>query len=113
MAKITKKQRVALKQIDVLSAERKRDLILGLSSIGVMVLVIIGYNTLTYSLGVIDEANTIIRAAIYITAMVIAGFCGIMLMRASRKKAKIDGMRQSVSISRDTLEAWRRGEFDE
>lgn len=113
MAKITKKQRVALKQIDALSAERKRDMILGVTSIGVMVLVIIVYNLLTYTLGVVDESNTIIRAGIYITAMVIAGFCGIMLMNASRKKSKIDGMRQSVGISRDTLEAWRRGEYEE
>ena len=113
MAKLSKKQRVALKQIDELEGKRKRNIILGVISIGVMVLVIVGYNTLTYTLGVVDESNTIIRAAIYIIAMVVAGFCGIMFMRASREKRKVDGIRQSVSISRDTLDAWHRGEFDE
>ena len=68
-AKLSKKQRVALKQIDELSSKRKQQLILGFASIGVMVLVIVGYNTLTYQMGVIDEGNTIIRAAIYMTAM--------------------------------------------
>jgi len=111
-AKLSKKQRVALKQIDELSSKRKQQLILGFASIGVMVLVIVGYNTLTYQMGVIDEGNTIIRAAIYMTAMVIAGFCGIMLMRASRNKTKIDAMRQSVGISRETLDAWHRGEYE-
>ena len=113
MAKISKKQRSALREIDKLSAERKRDRILGAASIGLMVVIIIAYNTLTYNMGVIDEGNTILRAMLYITAMVIAGFSGIKLMRASQKTRKIDGYRQSVGISRETLEAWNRGEFEE
>ena len=113
MAKISKKQRVTLREIDKLESERKRDRILGIASILVMVVIIVAYNTLTYNLGIIDEGNTILRAMLYITAMVIAGFSGIKLMRASQKTRKIDGYRQAVGISRETLEAWRRGEFDE
>lgn len=113
MAKLSKKQRVSLKQIDELEAKRKREIVLGVISIGVMVVVIIGYNTLTYTLGILAETNTVVRAGIYTIAMVIAGFCGIMFMRASRNKQKIDGLRQSTGISKDILEAWRRGEFNE
>ena len=113
MNKISKKQRVALKEISKLSAERKRQLILGWAAIGLMVVIILAYNTLCYQMGVISEDNVVIRAMMYITAMVIAGFSGIMLMKASQKKRKIDGFRQSASISRDTLDAWNRGEYDE
>jgi hypothetical protein len=113
MAKLSKKQHVALREIDKMSAERKRDRILGIASIFVMVALIVGYNTLTYNMGVISESNVVLRAMLYISAMVIAGFSGIKLMKASQKTRKIDGYRQSVGISRETLEAWKRGEFDE
>ncbi len=112
MIKVSKKQRVALREIDELSKERRRNQILGWASIGVMVVLIMGYNTLTYQMGVISESNTIIRAMMYITAMVIAGFSGIMLMKASQKRRKIDGFRQSAGISRETLEAWKKGEIE-
>ncbi|MBR3181966.1 MAG: hypothetical protein IKF56_04940 [Eggerthellaceae bacterium] len=112
MANISKKQRVALRQIDELRAQNKRDIILGVASIIVMVAIIVTYNTLTYTYGIIDESNTILRAVIYAIAMVIAGFCGIMFMRASRRRAKVDGLRQSTGISRDTLDAWNRGEIE-
>ena len=112
MAKISKKQRVALKEIDKLSKERRRDQILGFASIGLMVLLIAGYNLLTYQLGIISEENTLIRALLYIAAMVIAGFSGIKLMRASQKSRKIDGYRQSTGISRETLDAWKRGDIE-
>ena len=85
MQKISKKQRMALREIDTLSKERRRNQLLGWASIGVMVLLIVGYNTLTYNLGILSESNTIVRAMMYITAMVIAGFSGIMLMKASQK----------------------------
>ena len=112
-AKLSKKQRVALRQIDELSAKRNKENILGAASIGVMALVIFGYNALTYQLGIIPETNQFIRAIIYIIAMVIAGFCGIMFMRGSRNKRKIDALRQQVGISHETLEAWKRGEYNE
>lgn len=112
MANISKKQRVALRQIDELRAQNKRDIILGVASIIVMVAIIVTYNTLTYTYGIVDESNTILRAVIYAIAMVIAGFCGIMFMRASRRRAKVDGLRQSTGISRDTLDAWNRGEIE-
>lgn len=112
MANISKKQRVALRQIDELHAQNKRDIILGVASIIVMVAIIVTYNTLTYTYGIVDESNTILRAVIYAIAMVIAGFCGIMFMRASRRRAKVDGLRQSTGISRDTLDAWNRGEIE-
>ena len=113
MARLSKKQRVTLREIDKLASERKRDRILGIASIFVMAILIIGYNTLTYHLGIVSEDNTIMRAMLYITAMVIAGFSGIKLMKASQKTRKIDGYRQAVGISRETLEAWNRGEFEE
>ena len=113
MAKLSKKQRATLREIDKLAADRKRDRILGIASIFVMVVFIVGYNTLTYHLGIVSEDNAILRAMLYITAMVIAGFSGIKLMKASQKTRKIDGYRQAVGISRDTLEAWNRGEFDD
>ena len=112
MIKISKKQRAALREIDELSSARRRNRILGWASIGVMVLLIVGYNTLTYNLGIISESNTIIRAMMYITAMVIAGFSGIMLMKASQKQRKIDGYRQANGISRETLDAWNKGEIE-
>ena len=112
MANISKKQRVALRQIDELRAQNKRDIILGVASIIVMVAIIVTYNTLTYTYGIVDESNTILRAVIYAIARVIAGFCGIMFMRASRRRAKVDGLRQSTGISRDTLDAWNRGEIE-
>lgn len=113
MAKLSKKQRIALKEIDKTTKERKRDLTLGIASIAVMCVLILGYNTLTYQLGIISMENTVARGVLYAIAMVIAGFCGIMLMHASQKKNKIDGIRQQVGISRETLEAWRKGEFEE
>ena len=113
MPKISKKQRMALKEIDKTAKSRRRDQILGFGSIAVMVVLIIGYNHLTYNLGIIPMDNTFIRGALYAIAVVIAGFCGIMLMRASRKQAKIDGLRQQASISRNTFEAWKRGEIDD
>ena len=112
MVKISKKQRVALKQIDELDKERKRENILGIGSILLMVVLIVLYNYLAYYTGIIDPENAVIRGALYIIAVVIAGFCGIMLMRAGRKKAKADGFRQSTGISRETLEAWRKGEIE-
>ena len=113
MAKLSKKQRVALKEIDNLSAKRKRDMILGVAAIGVMAAIIATYNLLTYQLGIVQESNTVIRAILYLIAMVAAGYCGIMLMNASRKKRKIDGLRQAVGISREILDAWQRGEYEE
>ena len=113
MAKISKKQRVTLREIDKLASERKRDRILAFASIGLMVVLIVAYNTLTYHTGIISPDNVIMRGMLYISAMVIAGFCGIKLMKASQKTRKIDGYRQAVGISRETLEAWNRGEYDE
>ena len=112
MNKISKKQRSALREISTLSGEVKRHRILGWASIGLMVVIIVLYNTLTYQFGVIDESNTILRAMLYITAMVIAGYSGIMLMKASQKQRKIDGFRQAAGISRETLEAWKKGEIE-
>ena len=112
MAKISKRQRVALREIDKLSKERKRDQIFAWSSIALMVVIIALYNLLTYQLGIVSEENTVLRAMLYITAMVIAGFSGIKFMRSSQKQRKIDGFRQSNSISRDTLDAWKRGDIE-
>ena len=113
MVKISKKQRVALKQIDEESKKSKREYALAIASIVLMIVLIILYNTLTYHMGIIPEDNTIIRGALYAIAVVIAGFCGIMLMRAGRSKAKAEGYRQSVGISREVMEAWKKGEIDE
>ena len=110
--KLNKKQHVALKQIDDLQKERKRNIILAVASVVVMVILIVLYNYLAYTTGIIDMNNTIIRGALYAIAVVIAGFCGIMLMHASRKKAKIEAYRQSTGISRETFEAWKRGEIE-
>ena len=112
MNKISKRQRVALREIEKLSKERKRDQIFAWGSILLMVVIIALYNLLTYQLGVISEDNTILRAMLYITAMVIAGFSGIKFMRSSQKQRKIKGFRQANSISRDTLDAWKRGEIE-
>ena len=112
MAKISKKQRAALREIDKLSKEYKRDQIIGVGSIAVMAIFIVVYNTLTYQLGILDDSNVAVRAMLYITAMVLAGISGIKLMRASRKKRKIDGYRQSTGISRETLDAWNKGEIE-
>ncbi len=111
MASISKKQRSALREIDKLSEERKRNNIFGYGSIAVMALLIVVYNYLTFNLGIIDANNSVLRAMLYITAMVFAGVSGINLMKASHKKNKIDGYRQSTGISRETLEAWRKGEL--
>ena len=110
--KISKKQRMALKEIDKLAKERKRDLALGIASIVLMVVLIVLYNLLTYEMGIISMENVFIRGALYAIAVVIAGFCGIMIMHANQKKAKIDGYRQSSGISRETLEAWQKGEIE-
>lgn len=112
MAKISKKQRAALREIDKLSKEYKRDQIIGIGSIAVMAVFIVVYNALTYQLGILDEGNVVVRAMLYVTAMVLAGISGIKLMHASRKKSKIDGYRQSTGISRETLEAWNKGEIE-
>ena len=111
--KISKKQRVALRQIDEETKKSKRETILAVASIALMAVLIFLYNILTYQMGVIPEDNTIIRGALYIIAVVIAGFCGIMLMRASRSKSKAEDYRQSVGISREILDAWKKGEIDE
>lgn len=113
MVKISKKQRVSLKQIDEVEKEQKRQTVWAIASVVVMVILILLYNHLTYTAGIIDPENTIIRGALYAIAVVIAGFCGIMLMKAGRNKAKADGYRQSAGISRETMEAWKRGEIDE
>lgn len=113
MNKISKKQRMALKEISKLESERKRHQIFAWGSIALMVVIIAVYNTFTYDIGTVTDFDFVIRAAIYTIAMVIAGFSGIMLMKSSQKKRKIDGFRQSASISRDTLDAWNRGEYDE
>ena len=113
MTKISKKQRVALKQISELESKRNRDIILGVVSIGLAAVVFFGYNLLTYNFGIIPETEMIPRAIVYTFAMVVAGYCGIMFMHASQKKRKIEGYRQQASISRDMLEAWKNGEYDE
>lgn len=113
MAKITKKQRVALKEISKLMQERRNDHIWAAGAILVMAILIAGYNFLVYQAGVLDEGNVVVRAMLYITAMVAAAVSGIKLMNASKKQRKIDGYRQSTGISRETLEAWKRGEYDE
>ncbi|MBQ9043113.1 MAG: hypothetical protein IJ111_09930 [Eggerthellaceae bacterium] len=110
--KLSKKQRIALKQIDELSKERKRENILAIASIVLMVVLILLYNYGTYYSNWIDPDNTIIRGALYAIAVVIAGFCGIMFMRANQKKAKMDSFRQATGISREVLEAWNRGDIE-
>lgn len=112
MVKVSKKQRTTLKEIGKLTEERKRDRILGLASILVMVLIIVLFNTLGYNLGVFDPNNPFIRGMMYITALVFAGFSGIKLMHASQKQRKIDGFRQQAGISLETLEAWKKGEIE-
>ena len=112
MIKISKKQRSALREIDKLSEERKRNQILGIGAIVVMALLIAGYNLFVYQLGVLDEGNVVVRALLYSTAMVAAGVSGINLMNASKKQRKIDGYRQSTGISREALEAWKKGEIE-
>ena len=112
MVKISKKQRVALKQIDELSKESRRQYILAIGSVVLMVILILLYNYFTYTAGVIDLENVYIRGALYAIAVVIAGFCGIMLMKAGRNRAKAEGFRQSTGISRETLEAWKKGDVE-
>ena len=112
MQKLSKKQRVALREIDALMKEKKRDQIMAVISIVVMVALIAGYNLLTYQLQIVSESNVVLRAMLYITAMVVAGFSGIKLMHASRKQQKVDGFRQSAGISREAMEAWKRGELE-
>ena len=112
MAKISKKQRSTLREIDKLSGDRKRHRIWGFGAIGVMVVLIAVYNLLVYQMGILDEGNVVIRAMLYITAMVAAGVSGINLMKASREQRKIDGYRQAVGISKDTLDAWKRGDIE-
>lgn len=112
MIKITKKQRVALKQIDDLNKQSKRETILAIASIALMVVLIVLYNYLTYTAGIIDPDNTIIRGALYASAVVIAGFCGIMLMRSGRNKSKAEGYRQASRISNETMKAWKNGEIE-
>ena len=112
MVKVSKKQRSTLKEIDKLASERKRNQLWGFGAIGVMVVLIAVYNLLVYQMGVLDEGNVVVRAMLYITAMVAAGVSGINLMKASQKQRKIDGFRQAVGISKDTLDAWKRGEVE-
>ena len=112
MYKISKRQRVSLREIEKLSKERKNDQIWGVGAIVVMALLIFIYNLLVYQLGIVAEDNMVVRAMLYITAMVAAGLSGIKFMRASQKQKKIDGLRQSAAISRDTLDAWNRGEIE-
>ena len=61
----------------------------------------------------IDPNNVLLRGTMYVVAMVLAGVSGIFLMHASQKKNKIDGFRQQAGISREVLEAWQNGEYDE
>lgn len=112
MARITKKQRSTLREIDKISSERKRNQIWGFGAIVVMVLLIALYNMLVYQMGVVAEDNVVVRAMLYITAMVAAGVSGINLMKASQKQRKIDGFRQATGISKDTLDAWKKGEIE-
>ena len=112
MALISKKQRSALREIEKLSKERKRNQLWGFGAIIVMVILIAGYNALVYQLGIVDEGNVVLRAMLYISAMVAAGVSGVNLMKASQKQRKIDGFRQATGISRETLEAWKRGEIE-
>ena len=112
MAQISKKQRSALREIEKLSKERKRNQLWGFGAIIVMVILIAGYNALVYQLGIVDEGNVVLRAMLYISAMVAAGVSGVNLMKASQKQRKIDGFRQATGISRETLEAWKRGEIE-
>lgn len=111
--KLSKKQRSALREIDKLMKERKRNIILGTASILLVVVLIFAYNELVYALGIISDENVVLRAVLYIAAMVIAGYCGIMYMKASQKRRKIDGFRQAAGISREVLESWKNGEYDE
>ena len=113
MARISKKKRSALRQIDEIESQRKKEIILGVVSIGVAAAVFFTYNLFTYNFGILSETEQIPRGIVYMVAMVIAGYCGIMFMRASRNKRKIEGIRQQVGLSRDILEAWKRGEFEE
>jgi len=111
--KITKKQRVALKEIDKTTKERKRDLSIGLGAIAGMCVFILVFNGFGYDMGFFDPNNVLLRAIMYIIAMVLAGVSGIFLMHASQKKRKIDGLRQQAGISREVLDAWGKGEYDE
>lgn len=112
MANISKKQRSALREITTIAASRKRDLTFGIGSLFVMVLIILAFNTFGYNLEWIDPNNIYIRAMMYVTALVFAGYSGIKFMNASKKQRHIDGLRQQTGISKDTLEAWKRGEIE-
>ena len=111
MIKITKKQRVALQEISKLMRERKNDYIQAAVSILIMAILIAVYNLLVYQTGTIGEDNVVVRGMLYVTAMVIAGFCGIKIMKAGQKSRKIEGFRQANAISRETLDAWTKGEI--
>ena len=111
--KISKKQRVALKEIDKVTKERKRDLTIGIGAIAAMAVFILLFNGLGYNMGYIDPNNAILRGTMYTIAMVLAGVSGIFLMHASQKKRKIDGYRQQAGISREVLDAWRNGDYEE
>ena len=111
--KISKKQRVALKEIDKITKERKRDLGIGIGAIALMAIFVILFNGLGYNMGFIDPNNVFLRGTMYVIAMVLAGVSGIFLMHASQQKNKIDGFRQQAGISREVLEAWQNGEYDE
>ncbi len=112
MAKVSKKQRSTLREISLLAKEVKSRRIKGIVAIAVMVALIIGFNEFGYNLGLIDPGNVAIRAMMYITALVIAGYSGIMLMRASQKQRSIDGLRQQAGISREMLDSWEKGEIE-
>lgn len=112
MVKISKKQRSALREIDRLSQQVKHDRIMGFGSIGMMIVIIVLFNGLGYNLGFIDPNNVALRGMMYVTALVFAGFSGIKLMKASRNQRAIDGYRQQAAISRETLDAWRKGEIE-
>lgn len=78
-----------------------------------MAIFVILFNGLGYNMGFIDPNNVFLRGTMYVVAMVLAGVSGIFLMHASQKKNKIDGFRQQAGISREVLEAWQNGEYDE
>ena len=59
--KISKKQRVALKEIDKITKERKRDLGIGIGAVALMAIFVILFNGLGYNMGFIDPNNVLLR----------------------------------------------------
>ena len=112
MAKLSKRQRRAYEDILALQEERRKN-IRRMIIAGIVIVVLVGGKAVLDWFGLFPQASTYISMIIWAVAIVLAFFfAGPASINLTKSRHVLDEMFAKHGITKDSLEAYKRGELD-